>query len=175
MTFIEFPGWQPGMIMTEERANSAALMGRVVFKASRDTNQSISSTSQANPDIANALAWETVSTDDLGGWSAGSPTRYTCQLAGWYKVDAKVGFNASTAGTARTLGIYIGTTLQPGGHFRTATTFTNQVHTQDGYLTVLLAVGDYVQIAPGQDTGAALLTSTGGVRPTIEIAFARPA
>ncbi|MEU9557969.1 hypothetical protein [Streptomyces fumanus] len=175
MSFIAFPGWQPGMIITEARANSAALSGRVVFKATRDTAQSITSTGSANPDVANAVQWESTPVDDLGGWSAATPTRYTCVIPGWYKVDAKIGFNAATTGTARTLGIYVGTTLQPGGHFRTAGTFSNQVHTQDGYLTVLLAAGDYIQIAPGQDTGSALSTSTGGVRPTIEIQFGRPA
>ncbi|WP_432041404.1 hypothetical protein [Streptomyces cadmiisoli] len=175
MTYIAFPQWQPGMIINEARANSAALIGRVVFKATRDTNQAISSTSQANPDQVNAISWETISDDELGGWSSGAPTRYTCQLAGWYKIEVKVGFNAATLGTARTLGIYVGTTLQPAGHFRTATTFTNQVHTQSGYLTVLLGVGDYVELVPGQDTGNPLNTATGGVRPLIEIAFARPA
>lgn len=175
MAFIPFPAWQPGMIITEARANSAALMGRVIFKATRDTNQAISNTSQANPDPANALQWETISTDDLGGWSASQPARYTCQLPGWYKVNAKVGFNANTLGSGRTLSIYVGTVLQPGGHYRTATTFTNQVHTQDASLTVLLAVGEYIQLVPGQDTGDPLNTATGGVRPVVEIEFARPA
>ncbi|MFJ5259083.1 hypothetical protein ACIQAC_01230 [Streptomyces sp. NPDC088387] len=175
MTFIEFPIWQPGMIVTEARANSAALVGRTVFRATRDANQSISTSASANPDIANALSWETIGVDDLGGWSSGSATRYTCQLAGWYKIQAKAGFNASVSGTARTLGIFITGGLAPGGHFRTATTFTNTTHTRDGFLTALLGVGDYVQIAPGQDTGGALNTATGGIRPTLEIEFARPA
>ncbi|MGW3724139.1 hypothetical protein [Streptomyces sp. NPDC000851] len=180
MTFIEFPGWQPGHIITEARANSAAMMGRVVFRATRDTTQSISDTSAANPDVANALLWETIAVDDLGGWSSGSATRYTCQLAGWYKIDAKVSFNAwsgppATAGTARTLGVYINGALQPSGHFRSAITATQVVHTEDGFMSALLALGDYVQIVPGQNTGQPLNTATGGTRPSLEISFARPA
>ncbi|MEU6222234.1 hypothetical protein [Streptomyces sp. NPDC047042] len=176
MTFIEFPGWQPGMIVTEERANSAALVGRTIFRATRDTNQSISSTGSGNPDVANALAWESVPIDDLGGWSSGAATRYTIQLAGYYKIRSKVSFNATaTPGTARAMGIFGNGTQFSGGHFRTALAATNSVHTEDGFVTALLAVGDYVQIAPGHSTGSALDTATGGSRPTIEIEFARPA
>lgn len=176
MTFIDFSGWQPGMIITEARANSAALVGRTVFRATRDTSQSIPSTASANPDVANALGWETITLDDLGGWSSGSSTRYTCQLPGYYKINAKVSFNAtSTAGTGRALGVFGNGSLLAGGHFRTALAATNVVHTEGGYITVLLAVGDYVQLAPGHSTGSALDTATGGTRPTIEITFARPA
>ncbi|MFF3346072.1 hypothetical protein [Streptomyces sp. NPDC002779] len=176
MTFIEFPVWQPGMIITEARANSAALVGRTVFRATRDTSQSIPSTGSGNPDGANALSWESIPLDDLGGWSSGSPTRYTCQLAGWYKINAKISFNATaTPGTARALGIFGNGTLLPGGHFRSAIAATNVVHTEDGYLTTLLAVGDYIQLAPGHSTGSNLDTATGGTRPTLEIEFARPA
>ncbi|MFD3929681.1 hypothetical protein [Streptomyces sp. NPDC058614] len=175
MTFIEFPGWQPGMEMTEERMNSAALIGRTVFKATRDTSQSIPDTASANPDVANSLSWETVEIDDLGGWASGAPTRYTSQLDGWYKIDAKVSFNGSAAGTARTLGIFESGTLAPGGHYRSAKTPTALVDTVTGFLSLLLAAGDYIQLAPGQSTGSALLTATGGTRPIIEITFARPA
>lgn len=176
MTFIPFSGWNPGMIITESRANSAMLVGRTVFRATRDTNQSIPSTSAGNPDVANAITWETIALDDLGGWSSGAATRYTATLAGYYRIDGKVSFNAtSTAGTARALGVFGNGTLIAGGHFRTALAATNVVHTESGFLTVLLAVGDYVQIAPGHSTGSALDTATGGTRPTLEISFARPA
>ncbi|MGW3442166.1 hypothetical protein [Streptomyces sp. NPDC001076] len=176
MTYIAFSGWQPGMIITEARANSAALVGRTIFRATRDTNQTIPSTSSANPDVANALSWETVAVDDLGGWSSGSPTRYTCQLAGWYKIFGKVSFNATaTAGTARAIGFFDNGTLLAGGHYRSAIAASNAVHTEEGWITVLMAVGDYIQIAPGHVTGSALDTATGGTRPVIEIEFARPA
>lgn len=175
MAFIAFPGFQPGMIMTDDRLDSAALSGRLVFRATRDTSQSISNSSAGNPDAANALAWETVDVDDLGGWSSGSATRYTCQLAGWYRVDAKASFNASTASVARTLGIYLNGTLVPAGHFRNAIVPSNTSHSLTGFITLPLVAGDYVQMAPGQDSGGALNTATGGVRPLIEITFARPA
>ncbi|MFE6284342.1 hypothetical protein [Streptomyces sp. NPDC057877] len=181
MAFGPFPAWQPGMIVNEERANSAALVGRTIFKVTRDSNQSLAATGSGNPDVAsNALGWETVSLDDLGGWSASSPTRYTCQLQAWYKINPKVGFNGNSTGSARSIGIYVNGTLMPAGHFRISASFGSGAITVDGDLELLLNVGDYVQIAAGQDTTsgglpAALNTATGGVRPCLEITFARHA
>lgn len=175
MAFIEFSGWQPGMDITADRLESSALPGRVVFKATRDTSQSIPTTGSGNPASANTLAWETVDIDDLGGWASGSATRYTCQLDGHYRVDAKVSLNANTATAARTLGIFLNGTLVPAGHFRDAITPSNSSHTIDGFITLSLVAGDYVEIAPGQDSAGALNTATGGVRPLVEITFARHA
>lgn len=176
MTFIKFAGFQPGMRITESRINSGDLVGRLVFRATRDATQSISSTSLANPDIANALAWETIAIDDLGGWSSGSATRYTCMLDGWYRISAKVSLDATaTPGDARSLGIYQNGALAAAGHFRSALAVTNRVHTEHGFLTLSLVAGDYVQIVPGHSTGSALTSATGGARPAVEITFARPA
>ncbi|MFE6488049.1 hypothetical protein ACFVGN_34660 [Streptomyces sp. NPDC057757] len=173
MAFISFPGWQPGMVMTADRLESSSLPGRLVFRATRDTSQSIPDTTSANPDSANVFSWESVEVDDLGGFSGGSPTRYTCMLDGWYRIDAKAAFNANVAGGVRTLGVFETGVLVPSGHFRNAKTPTNFVDTVTGFVSLLLSAGDYVQMAPGQNTGGALLTATGGTRPSIEISFNR--
>ncbi|MFC9847799.1 hypothetical protein ACFWFF_01615 [Streptomyces sp. NPDC060223] len=172
MAFIPFPGWNPGMVMTADRLNSAALVGRVVFLATRDTAQSVPNSTDGNPVLSNAMIWESITLDDLGGWAAGSPTRYTCQLAGWYHLNGGISYAFNATGLRAACWFESGA-LVPGGHGARsqATSGAGVAAVNARSIPVLLGVGDYIELAPGQNSGAALNTSTASARPHMSITF----
>ena len=83
--------WQPGTALTEEKLNVIPLIGRIVAQFERAASQTI--TSQATPQAGNALRWDTVSLDLLGGWSETvNPSRYTPPVPGLYLLAGKTSF-----------------------------------------------------------------------------------
>ncbi|MFD8075799.1 hypothetical protein ACFV3E_24480 [Streptomyces sp. NPDC059718] len=168
---MAYPQWAAGQTITAGGLNLSDLIGRDVFKATRDTNQSISS--NATPQAANVLSWETVELDLLAGWSASSPTRWTCPIAGWWKLAGAVAFNGTaTTGNVRGCGWFVNGAMPNGGQARLAASPPNVVSSANARtLSLALAVGDYIELAPSQDTGSALLTATGSPRPYISISF----
>lgn len=166
----------PGQRLTANRANSGFLIGRLVFFASRDVAQSITDGGTTG-DPANALSWDNIILDNLGGWSSGQPTRYTPTIAGWYQLTGSVGFAASASGTRRGASWLVNGSLPVAG---TATPHANtpasiQLTAEARTLPVQLnGSTDYVQLAPFQNTGAALNTDTGSRRPYIAIYYAGP-
>ncbi|WP_171110641.1 MULTISPECIES: hypothetical protein [unclassified Streptomyces] len=179
MTFIEFPGWQPGMEITEERANSSALVGRTVFMATRDTSQSIPSGSDS---VANALVWEGIGLDLLGGWSAGQPSRWTAPMSGWYVLEGAVSFNGAAGGTVREGVWYLNGALQAYGRARTYTTTAiaaSPLTVEARTMPILLSAGNYIQLVPAHNFAnpdpAPLNTATGSFRPYMSVIYAGPA
>lgn len=165
--------WQPGMLMTAARLNE--LPGRLVFKALRDNTLSLASTASGNPDGANAIPWETVQLDDLGGWVSSTPTVYTCRTAGWYRLEGGGGFAGSASGTIRTISWYQNGTLITGGQVRMPNA-NSAVPTLTAQSTpVPLAVGDTVAMVMGHDVGSALSTASGSNRPHITITYVHAA
>ena len=165
----------PGQLGTADAFNRGFLIGRVVFYATRAAAQSITT---GAPDPANALAWDTVDLNLLTGWDAGAATRWTCPLAGWWTLAGGVSFNASTSGTIRESAWYRNGSLVTGGRSRpvvssaiTGASLTVAVRT----IPILLAVGDYIQLVPGQDTGGALNTATGSAVPFMSATYSGPA
>ncbi|SFD14519.1 hypothetical protein [Streptomyces aidingensis] len=159
---------RPGMALTAGRVNQWLLPGTVLFEAGRELAQSI--TTGATPSSANALSWDDVELDPLEGWDAGAPTRYTCQIAGRYRLEGRVSFVASTSGTVRAGGWFVNGSLV--AQSRDAITPTSQIHTVAAAVTpVLLAVGDYVELAAGQNSGGNLDTGPGSTRPQIVITY----
>ncbi|GEC02947.1 hypothetical protein SSP24_06020 [Streptomyces spinoverrucosus] len=175
MTFIPFAGWQPGMIITEERANSSALIGRVVFSAIKTTSQAI--TSNGNPVVANALNWDNIVTDLLGGWSAAQPSRWTPPMPGLYQLDGCITFSgpAGAAGAVRNAAWFVNGALVLGGNNRTPSPGATVSACDARSTPVLLNAGDYVQLVPSQDTGADLGTATGSYMPTMIVTYKGPA
>ncbi|RMB81273.1 hypothetical protein [Streptomyces shenzhenensis] len=164
---------QPGQSLTAGVLNNAFMVGQVVFTATRDTAQAITSTSAANTTTANAIQWDAVSLDDLGGWASATPTRYTAQRAGWYELNGTVSFGNATGN--RVAGWYVNGSLIPGGHSQRLSA-AGTTHSQAAAtLAVLLNAGDYVELAAGQDSGSSISTATGGPRPSISLKFVRPA
>lgn len=165
---------RPGHRVTADRLNGWLLPGRTLFRATRDDAQSIGS--GTNPSAADALIWQTIELDELEGWDAGQPTRWTCTRAGWYRLSGGVSFAGSTSGTVRAAGWLVTGAFYAGGHTRVAASPTNTFASLAArVITVQLAVGDYVQLAPGQNSGGTLDTGGGGTRPYMEVAGAREA
>lgn len=173
---MAFNYFRAGQIVTAGTLNDMGLVGQIVFKATRDSTQSISDSAAANVDLAaNSLSWETVDIDELGGWSSGSPTRYTAQKAGWYELSGGIGFASSSAGS-RTCAWGLNGTIISAAHGPRLSANASTTHNQPAQtMTIEMAVGDYIQLGAGQSTGAALNTTTGGPRPYASIKFVRPA
>ncbi|WP_234342333.1 hypothetical protein, partial [Streptomyces leeuwenhoekii] len=168
---------RPGMIMTEERLNDAAMIGAVVFLANRGTSQNIPSGSDS---AANALAWDEVTMDLLGGWSAATPTRWTCPKAGWWKFEGAIGFNASAGGNTRECVWYVNGGGISMGRSRTFgnTMASVPITVEARTLSRQLAVGDYVELVPAHNSVSPnpdpLTTATGTYRPYMSITYAGP-
>jgi hypothetical protein len=168
---LPFPAYLAGQRITAASLAESDLIGRVIFKATRDATFSVSS--NVLPQAANALPWETVNLDLLGGWSAVNPTRWTAPVTAWYTLMGSVGFTNLTTGTMRGASWMLNGVAFAAGSARPLTaTPTNQVMTADARsLALLISAGSYVELVPVQDTPGALVTSTGGLRPYISILY----
>ncbi|MER7798995.1 hypothetical protein ABTX71_01555 [Streptomyces parvulus] len=170
---MPFDFWQPGMVQTEARLNLAAMTGAVVFLANRGTGQTIPSGGDSG---SNALQWDEITTDLLGGWSASTPTRWTCPLAGWWKLEGAVAFNASAGGNTRECVWYINGGGASMGRARTfgGTMASVPVTVEARTLHRRLDVGEYVELVPAHNAGANLDTATGTYRPFLSASYGGP-
>jgi hypothetical protein len=171
---MPFSFWRPGMVMTEERLNDASMVGAVVFLANRGTSQSIPSGSDT---AAQAIQWDTVDMDILGGWSAAQPTRWTAPRSGWWLLAGAVGFDRSTGGNTRECVWYVGGGAISMGRARTfgGTMADVPVTVEARTVPRLLTAGQYVELVPAHNAGAALTTATGSYRPYMAITYVGPA
>lgn len=162
-----------GQKVTASDLNLLGLVGQHVFYARRATNQSIPSGTEA---VANALQWDDIEFDDLGGWSSAHSTRYTCQRQGIYVVSGMISYLTSTAGTTRDgLWFVNGSGVNSGrGALRSGSLPSAPLSNDLPTLPITLSVGDYIELVPGQNSGAALNTATGTFAPFIQVTFARP-
>lgn len=172
----------PAVFLAGQRAdvddqNAAALIGRVVFKATRTTTQAI--TTGTVGVAANALSWDQIDLDLLGGWSAGNPTRYTPPVAGWYTFDGGTAFNATaTSGTMRGCSWLKNGALLVGGNNRSQCdgAFPNTVIGADArqFAEEFNGTSDYIELAPFQDIGVNLGTATGSLSSNIIVVYGGP-
>ncbi|MFM9634389.1 hypothetical protein ACKI10_43410 [Streptomyces galilaeus] len=167
--------WLAGMRTTADRLYETDLIGRTVFAATRSISQTIPTGAEV---AANAISWDVIDLDVLGGWTAGQPTRYTITRSGWWVLKGSVAFNSSTAGTYRDCCWFINGGLPTGGRSRAlvstaiaAVSLTVPARSRP----MLLAVGDYVQLVPSHNVGADLGTATGSLRPDVSLTYAGPA
>jgi hypothetical protein len=92
--------------------------------------------------------------DTDGGWNASQPTRYTCQVPGWYAVSGGVGFAANTTGQRMAVIRKNGADYQ-GGSARMNPAATTMIVAAPCVL-MQLAVGDYAEMYGLQNSGGAL-------------------
>lgn len=166
--------WLAGMRATADRLYQTDLIGRLVFLANRGTNQTIPS----GPDTAaQAIQWDTVDLDVLGGWSAGQPTRWTAPRAGWWQLVGAVGFDASTGGNTRECVWYVNGGGISMGRARTFGNTMASVPVTVEARTVprLLQAGQYVELVAAHNAGVNVTTATGSYRPYIAITYVGPA
>ncbi|MFE2323578.1 hypothetical protein ACFXD5_06590 [Streptomyces sp. NPDC059385] len=106
--------------------------------------------------VWSVLTFDTEITDPYGGHSTVTNTsRYTCQLAGWYRVTGRAAFNANATGSRGARVHLNGSFIIGAANLCGAGTLAGLVEVSH---VLLLAVGDYVEIAGGQNSGGALST-----------------
>ncbi|MBX9392287.1 hypothetical protein K4749_01400 [Streptomyces sp. TRM72054] len=172
---MAFSVWRAGQTITATDLDEASMIGALVFHAERTTTQSISSGSDT---VANAVSWNGVTYDVLGGWSSGNPTRWTAPQDGWWIVMGGIGFNSSSGGTIREAVWYLNGALSAMGRARTYTSSSiaaSPLTVEARTVPFQLSAGDYLELVPAQNSGAALDTATGSFRPYMSITYAGPA
>lgn len=108
-----------------------------------------------------AIAMDTVTVDNYGGWSSSTPTQYTFQRPGHYFVYGQMAVTASTAGS-RGAGLRVnGGTVQWGGHEMPCAGSVTPGHTSVVQRILKVAQGDYVELIGFQNSGSALAYRTG--------------
>lgn len=158
--------FRPGQVLTDARLNADEMIGQLVFQAGRASVQSIPNNTQT------AVSFDTPTVDTLGAYSAGTPTRFTPNVAGYYVCSGMMSFASSAAGTGR-----IGTFAKNG---------TGLINIRMGYTLVALSTTipippyaiycngttDYIELRGLQDSGGALNTETGAGAPFLSIIYA---
>ncbi|MFE3577837.1 hypothetical protein [Streptomyces vinaceus] len=103
------------------------------------------------------ITLDTETADPYGGHSTVSNTsRYTCQVAGWYRVGGRVAFAANGTGS-RGARIHINANyIQGGAALYGAGTLMGIPEVNH---VLYLSVGDYIELAGGQNSGGSLSTA----------------
>jgi hypothetical protein len=117
------------------------------------TAQSIATGGAGTP-----VAYTVADLDTDAGWASATPSRYVCQVPGWYSVSAYVSFASNATGTrvvslAKNGANLDGTVVGVPANSASSTSITT------GQL-VQLAAGDYLECWVAQTSGAALAISS---------------
>jgi hypothetical protein len=123
--------------------------GSLVCKLRKTDAQSIASGTQDWVD------WNVVSGDRLHGWSAGTPSKYTCTVPGAYEFDGGAAFVSNATGYRRI------SVFHKGLQYNATITTANAVNGTSTDLVlrpllITLAVGDTVEMGCYHTAGAAL-------------------
>ncbi|WP_128977288.1 hypothetical protein [Streptomyces roseicoloratus] len=170
---MAFTPWLAGMRITATRMNDSAMIGACVFRAYRSAAQSIPTGGDA---AANAVSWDDVQEDLLGGWSGTNPTRYTVPRSGVWQLAGAIAFDASTGGTTRECVWYVNGGAIGAGRARSfANTISSVPLTVEARtLPYRLTAGDYVELVPAQNSGGNLNLATGSYRSYVGLTYAGP-
>jgi hypothetical protein len=121
------------------------------------------------------MSFDSVRWDKGGMWNASNPTRLTCQYAGTYAIWGMVQLAAATAavGSYRMCGIRLNGTqfISEGGPVGFQAVASNAPHAA-AFTLHDLAVGDYVELSYGQDSGANVNTETSDATKRYGVEFA---
>ncbi|MFJ4987888.1 hypothetical protein ACIP9H_29305 [Streptomyces sp. NPDC088732] len=172
-----YPAFAAGQSLTAGALSLAALIGQTVFRATRGAGQTITSGTE---DVANAIQWDTVDLDLLGGWTPASQTRWTVPFAGWWRLDGSVSFvgvtSPATPGTLRDALWYCNGATIAAGRARSfsGTIGTSPMTVEARSIPYLLNAGDYVQLIPLQNASISVNTGTGTYAPHMTVTYAGP-
>jgi hypothetical protein len=162
-----------GQRLTAGALNSAVLSGVTVFRAYRSTAQTIPTRSAEN--IADAIQWDDVGLDRFGGWTGGSPTRYTAQIAGWYSFSGSVAYGSQAGGTIREAVWFTNGSLLAAGRsvpWVASAVPTGAITAEARRVSLSFNVGDYIELTPFQDSGSSISAATGSFRSYIAVQYA---
>lgn len=97
--------------------------------------------------------------DSYGGWSAGTPTRYTAQVPGWYLFIGGFSFPVNSVGTRNAQIQKNGSTVRSIGTCTNALSTTSfNLNMQALGLFLMNGTTDYVEMWGYQDSGSTLTT-----------------
>lgn len=166
--------WVPGDHITAGRLRTD-VSGAVDFHTRRPYYQSLQSAGLGQSITTSTwtgVTLDSVWADTAGGHSAANQSRYICQVAGWYLAAGSVAYTSSATALSNTYiagirvnGSNASTNLfegakQPGANSHTIMPLVCEL--------IRLNVGDYVELATFQNSGAAAtLTSTNAGTPSI--------
>lgn len=151
--------WQVGDV------GSAALLNAQVYNGltyllnpptaayQQTSSQSIATSTQT------AITWPTPVLDPYGGYAAGTPTRYTAQVAGYYLISGSVSYVLNTAGN-RLAEIHkngVAAAVVQGAV--PATTTGNAATVAVTGLIYMNGTGDYIELFAYQNSGAPVGTT----------------
>lgn len=162
-----------GQKVTAAALDAALLSGVAVFRAYRSTAQSIPT--RASEVVGDAIQWDDIGVDRLGGWNSATPTRYTCQVAGWYSFSGSIGYNADTTGTIREAIWYSNGALLAGGRsvpIANSGIASIALTAEARRVTLNLSVGDYLELVPLQNGTGSISSATGSPRSYITVHYA---
>lgn len=108
------------------------------------------------------VAWSSSSGDNWGGWSSGSPTRYTAPLAGAYELSVSVEWTGNATG-GRHVEFYQNGSEVINSLTVVGTAPTSAQFPQTANVVIFqAAAGDYFQVNCWQNSGASLNISPAG-------------
>lgn len=145
------------------------------FWNNRPTAFLVANTAQSIPNTTiTPVAFQIANLDNWSGWSSGSNTRYTVQVAGVYSISGFVPWSANTTGTRIGFIMYNGAEVA-GSQSENAAVSTTNVNTS--VVTPILkscAVGDSLQLGCYQGSGGSLSTgSNSGLQSSMTVQFVR--
>lgn len=144
---ITASGWNAGPV-----ASNTFLTGRPEFSDSGTVNSIANNTLTALP-----LAFPAIGDSDTG-FALVSPTKYTCQVAGWYMVSGSSGWS-SAAGQRQVVIRKNGADIRAGSS-RVGPVTGTPMGISSPVTLLQLAVGDYVEVWVFQNSGGALLSDS---------------
>lgn len=143
------------MASTLEIMNAA----RIAFWGNKPSAFIYQQTGQSVANISyTAINFDTVGHDNWGGWSSGSPSRYTVQVAGIYRLSGIIFWGANGTGQRVSRLLYNGNQIN-GSQAEVSVVAGYGQSCMTPVIEQACAVGDYLQLAGYQSSGGALSTN----------------
>ena len=162
------PVFPAGQLVTSAAMN---LLGTAItwVLSGHPVTQLTASSTQSIPNNANtAFTWNSKIIDRDGGWAGGSPSKYTAQTPGIYKVAAFIPFAGNATGSRRLFFQVTTGSNNPAGAGLTTLFGVASVYAvgagiascvSSKSLTPYMYDGDFIQVYAYQSSGGALLTT----------------
>jgi hypothetical protein len=150
--------WTAGQIPTAAQLNAnlrdylAFLSNPPLFVADQTSAQSIPNTTFT------PLTLATPATDTFTGWSSSTPSRYTCQAAGWYSPGGVVGYAANATGFRIAVLRINGSTYVTDNQAEVGAAASGGTYVPISDRPIYLNANDYVELIAYHSAGAALNT-----------------
>lgn len=143
--------FKSGQVLTDAILNARDITGTLVYSAAKAGTQSVSSATFT------AVIFDAPTVDTLGVYSAGTPTRFTPNVAGNYVINGGIAITASTAGR-RIIAVYKNGTRISINEFFPSNTGGEARIPLPVTTTYLNGSTDYIEAIIYQNSGGSLTT-----------------